>query len=1146
MTRSQRTKLAAYFERPEEPYRAANLEFDYGSVAALARYIPTAKSTTVIDAICAALQEGARDRAISVIAPYGSGKTSLLLFLCAVLESDRKTRDTLASLLERLRTISPATAKQLAEVTLQKKGHVVVPLAGYQGNLPILLLQGLRDALGRRRLSAILGEHLPKTPSHEDVLSAYGRAAREVTKRGYQGLAIIYDEFGKVLEAHHGEARPADLFLLQNLAELCGRSGRAPLLLVVTLHQGFAQYAQRLSAHLRNEWAKIEGRFRVVHYVEDSLQVYELIAQALRQLHGERYSSLRRIVAACAKRLARESKAIPCFAQLQNASHRERLCTATFPLHPLGLYVLPRLSARVAQNERTLFSFLLGQEEQAFAEIIRRKHVGKDGAELVTVADLYDYFAQLMAADVGVGGTHRRLIEIKAALDRIHPSETFAARLIKTIGLLSVIGERFQAPVNREMLAFALDTRVTDSTFSSALDALVEKKIVLHRRHTGEYRIWEGSDIDLLSLVRQRKAETESTLSAGSVLSRMLRAPAILPHRHNEDCAISRAFEGGYGTTTELAEAVKTFEKKEWLRDADGKALYVLAETTAEIEEAEAHARKITHPQVLVATPTKPLRIPDLVLELSAIEELLHDKSVVAEDPVIRRELSELADDCLVTLRRDLSRFHDPGQGAVRWWHKGEPQPAIRSTLSLRRYISTLCAEEIFSCTPRINSELINKRRPTAVIVNARKKLLRAMLDHYGEKDFGLTGYGPDVSMFRAVFLVPGWYQEQPGGQWALAPPDAITEVRLGRAVRTIHEFLRAAHASATSIQELIDALTAPPYGLREGVLPLVLAAAVKTFFLPLNLMEQGVYVKELKAETFEQMVAAPAQITVQCVPLPEHVRAYLLNVHAAVSLNGGGPLDAPDPLRAAVENLYRWIHKLPPCAHAANAVSAEARAVRTHLLKAADPVRLLFVDLPGVATQMQARQGGTPWLSKQIYARVVEVLRNVRVELDEVEARYREAVARVTRDVFRLGAGSVDGLRNELRQWLDARTRDIPAYVVDPQCSGLLERIRSQYETDRHLAESMASLVTGKSIAHWEDFHLKQYELGLLALHRRLLQTEDLLADRANGHDHKGPIKERIHDPLLWERLEHLTGTDRRLLAHHLLETEAGRGEDA
>ncbi|MEQ9448841.1 MAG: hypothetical protein RLN70_08020, partial [Rhodospirillaceae bacterium] len=92
------------------------------------------------------------------------------------------------------------------------------------------------------------------------------------------GLVVFIDEMGKFLEgaAHEG----ADIYIFQQLAELASRSnGR--LLIVGVLHQAFEEYAHRLSRELRDEWAKVQGRFIDLAVNTAGEEQIDLISRAL-------------------------------------------------------------------------------------------------------------------------------------------------------------------------------------------------------------------------------------------------------------------------------------------------------------------------------------------------------------------------------------------------------------------------------------------------------------------------------------------------------------------------------------------------------------------------------------------------------------------------------------------------------------------------------------------------------------------------------------------------------------------------------------------------------------------------------------------------------------------------------------------------
>ena len=69
-----------------------------------------------------------------------------------------------------------------------------------------------------------------------------------------------------------------------------------------------------------------------------------------------------------------------------------------FPLHPVSTFILPRLSERVAQNERTLFTFLSAEGTATLASFL---DIYENDFTLVTPDWIYDYFEPLFNLKVG-------------------------------------------------------------------------------------------------------------------------------------------------------------------------------------------------------------------------------------------------------------------------------------------------------------------------------------------------------------------------------------------------------------------------------------------------------------------------------------------------------------------------------------------------------------------------------------------------------------------------------------------------------------------------------------------------------------------------------------------------------------------------
>ena len=71
-----------------------------------------------------------------------------------------------------------------------------------------------------------------------------------------------------------------------------------------------------------------------------------------------------------------------------------------YPLHPVSTFILPRLSERVAQNERTLFTFLSAAGSATLPSYLA---CSDDRFEFITPDVIYDYFEPLFKKEVYAG-----------------------------------------------------------------------------------------------------------------------------------------------------------------------------------------------------------------------------------------------------------------------------------------------------------------------------------------------------------------------------------------------------------------------------------------------------------------------------------------------------------------------------------------------------------------------------------------------------------------------------------------------------------------------------------------------------------------------------------------------------------------------
>ena len=310
------------------------------------------------------------------------------------------------------------------------------------------------------------------------------------------GLLFVIDELGKFLEfeAREPTGNMGSTYLLQELAERTYLGRRANLMLFVLQHQSFDMYAAGMGEQLQNEWAKVQGRFQTVSFVETTEQTLRVLAAAFEHdLTELEQNRIREWSAKSAKALA-EANALPV-GLAQDAA--EQLFTACYPTHPVSLLALPVLCTRFAQNERTLFSYFGSNEPHGFQQaVVRLGHLD----EWVHPCDIYDYFVQTGPPALAAPLAQRTWAEVVTAVDRAE-REAVAdndgggmTALVKAIGLLNLTTGSQGLPATEAVLSQLYPTK---EDFEKAVAPPLAASILQYRKFADEYRVWQGTDFNI-------------------------------------------------------------------------------------------------------------------------------------------------------------------------------------------------------------------------------------------------------------------------------------------------------------------------------------------------------------------------------------------------------------------------------------------------------------------------------------------------------------------------------------------------------------------------------------------------------------------------------------------------------------------------
>ncbi len=1071
--------------------RSINVTLDIATSRRIAHFFPTAKSARLLRSWL----HPDESSNYFVVAPYGTGKSLTATFFLQLVENLPKSGEVLGRISDRLTNVDSDLADELRsrigkdQMPLIGKHGAAVALSGYQPHLPTAIQKSLIASLQRtgNKEAATLATR-PEVSSMDDLIELLSAVRDNYCPNRVERVAMVWDEFGRHLEELILRGAAADLSDVQTLAEFCARTKRAPITLALLLHQGLIRYAANTSVTVQREWKKIEGRFETVQFVDDSKELYQLVSQIVRQSRSvdpPAPDMVERSIQRC-----HEVGVFGDFSQHET----ERILADSYPLEPLTLYLLPRVSSRVAQNERTLFTYLSSL----------------DGANPVSPDSLYDYFSDAMRADTLPGGSYHTWLETESALHKARSradEKTLKCACLLGFGL---VGERSR--VSRRLLECAASGYHDDEAARDSVKRLIDSKLLLYRRNADSVSIWHGTDLDLRGRLEQEKERLGPRFEHVSFLTSEAPPAPWKPIDYNVEYGIERSFETRYVAAGAIVIADRVAEALRPLPAADGVLYLVVPDSYEEAQDVQKRlARETLAPDVMVGVPRHVGRLSEIALDVHALQLLRQDTSLLAEDPLVESELSQMTDDAQGYLTQQLNRMYRPSaEGPEYLW--GREFCEVASAKELRQLLSKVM-RQVYPLTPRIKNELIVRRRPRAVIVNARKKLLLATLERSGAENLALEGYRPDMAMFRTVLLLTGLYRsngersDDGDSLWRYARPEELPDPGLRDVWKYLRDYLTVPARHAKPLADLISLLSAPPYGIRAGIIPILFAAALRAFPSPISITRSdGSYVSDLLPSTIEAMATHPDQYQVLVPELTADQREFLDRVATLFDFADEAVVEA-DPVRRCHDALVQWRSTLPHNALISRYLSPRGREFGRLMSTAIEPYRLLLIALPAALNI----RGVDP-------DAILTALHDCKAEVENIVQWNYDAAERAIRSAFPAVNGKAGTLRQVVRAWAKFFPESVADEVKHGIARALITRAQMNYETDRAMADALAALLPCGRIDRWEDSSIVVFERELGAMIRRVEDTVLSLATdsaRAGNQSIVGIAKSRLNASL-------------------------------
>lgn len=1006
--------------------RSARLEADLKGTPPLVGYVMQASTQKIFETLAAAQTE-TKQGAYTWTGPYGSGKSSAALLLGNLVGGGRANRKVAEAL------VGPGLAETIAKAFPERRGAwTVIPVTGSRTDLRTAIAA---EAAVQLRWSDRVRERAAHSNANLiEMLSAPKGA----------GILLLLDELGKFLE--HAVAHSGDIHLLQDLAERSSRSeGR--LVVIGILHQAFDAYASKMSRELRQEWAKVQGRFQDVAFLAGADESVALLGRAIIAAKRPSNSAL----------AANDVAAAVSERRPTNVSELARALRETWPLNPVTALLLGSVSRqRFAQNERSVFGFLSSAEPFGFQEFLK-----SEAAEPSSTYDpsrLWDYLATNFGLALASGNDSSRF---SLAFDAIERATAKGNALHVALTKSAAVVELF-----RNGTGLAVTDRILEGCVpgfpskqvAGAIKDLVEWAILLRQPRLGGYAMFAGSDFDV-------EAAIEKTASKASA-QQLLDIPTevgqgfVVAKRHYFRTGVLRAFEIVLQLVSDKSEipqiASRLRERK--LRSSgllvlllrDGISLTVFDKCSQELALALEEAGVVA----AVAGAKAAEQILSTSVELITLGQIAKEHPQLAGDRIARREISARRSACLDALQ---TQFVEELEDA-HWWLGPETGRSLRGRSTT---IATALADAAFPLTPTLKSELVQRDRPSSNAMAAVRDLAHMMVRNPTQENLGMSGFPAEMGLYLTVIRPFGLHRADGKGGFEFREPDRSTA---GKTVRPLFKLM--ADAQDITLDALYSAWASRPYGLKLGITPIFALAGILAQRDKLAVYVDGVFETQFDTFFVDKLLQNPGGIRLQAINRSAGDTEFLQKMSKP-----GGPAEFPTALSVA-QTLFRRFRALPEYSKRTSRLAEPFGSVRRKVLQAEDPEGLLFDELENL--DLGSNKAGAVLsalnAAEQLYPQL----------LDELKLELAKSLGVDAEDFSGLSArsASVIGLSNDLR---------FDAFAA--RAAG--------FEAGTGKVEELASLLLHKPAFSWSDRDREEAFLEIVRLARRFRELEALAAVR-------------------------------------------------
>ena len=858
--------------------------------------------------------------------PYGTGKSSLALFLKALISKD-------ASIKKQAEQIANFNNKHLfARVFLNKKKWFTLNVIGSKKD-PIESIaeqidETIKDQWITKGIPTSLKTKTKKTVA--GVVKSLNNLIKELNKKDH-GLILIVDEMGKFLD--YASSVGSDLNLFQEIAENFSNSRlnkEGEPIFIGILHQPFEEYALSLGRSVQEDWQKIQGRFEDIPFSINTEETAHLIAKAIKQKKQDKNF------------IKLSNNIIKSISGKANKSYGEVLGKCN-PIHPLATLLLNPISRqRFGQNERSIFSFLNSGEPNGFLYFLQHQENKK---EIYTLDKLFDYLQVNLEPSILVSNIGQAWSE---AADSIRRAESLddkdVIKVTKCISMIDLFGKNISLFPSKEILSYALD--LSQNKLNKILKDLENKKIIVFRKFKDAYALFSGSDIDLDEVTELNKSKIKDDYEI--ILSQLPQLQPIVAKKHFHETGTQRIFQRFCLVLTNVKKTVEEIVRLDLSAASAGAFIFLCrtkADSEKDFEEKLVELSQVKFPKPVIIGSSKNFsEFFNYALEIAALKRVRSTVTAIEGDSIAKKELKGRLNAYQNLLFNSLYLNFESAS-----WTFNKEQLKENNLSSIA---SSVC-DRVFHSTPVIHNELVVREKLSSMAMSGASNLITLLFNKAHLKNLGMEGHPAEYGIYLSIINSNNLHVKN-GDEYEIT----MQKTKNTNLKKMYEDFLSMIKKSkeAINVSDIYTHFVKQPYGIKAGILPVLLAVFFKSseascaFY---NKDEQGreSLITEFDQRISERLYHLPETLKLMFVKIEGEKQVILNEFKSYVekSFLNNKQIENPSPLNV-LKPIVVKAYKLPNYARKTrNFKDKRVLVLRDELLSTQNPYELLYKKIPEI-----------------------------------------------------------------------------------------------------------------------------------------------------------------------------------------------------